>query len=114
MLAENRREAADLLLPLALVKFGGLDGFADRYLRLFAGEVGRGIFFFGAHLGLGLYLDIDLRGLFVHAVGVEPEDAGNGVGLVVHRNAGLGQPVEMLLSMRVIQIAVTDTHRNIG
>ena len=58
---------------------------ADRHLRRFPAEVGRGVFFFGAHLGFGFDAEIVVEGIAIAGVGGEPEGTGERFAVVGER-----------------------------
>ena len=58
---------------------------ADVGLRRFLAEVGRGVFFLGAHLGFGLDAQIVVERVAVAGVGGEPERARQRLAVVAER-----------------------------
>ena len=72
------------------------------------------IFFVSADFGVGLYLQVGLAGFFVHAVGVEPEHALDGVGLVFQRKTDRSHGIEPVFPMSVVKLAAAQPHGDVG
>jgi len=97
-----------------LIEAGRKRGLSNVDFGFLGREIGRGVLFVSANLRVCLYLKQRLRGLLVHAVGVEPEDAGDCVRLVIHRHGGCNDCAGMLLAVGIVLLRTTNTHRDIG
>ena len=110
ILAKFARDRADQVLARFLVqthvRFRGID---SRYRRL-RGEIGRGVFFLGANLRIGFYLQIGLRSLLVFPIGQVPEHPCNSIRIVFHRNGGRAQAGITRLAMSVIERWASQPH----
>src|ERR1700691_126581 len=72
-------------------------------LRSFAGEIGRFILLFGAHRVAGFHFQKCGGGLLVFTIGKLPEDAGDGVRVIIQREQAGSDPGSTALAVRVVE-----------
>src|SRR5215510_6488935 len=65
------------------------------------------------HLGFGLHFQVGLGSFLVHPVSIEPQDARNGVGLVIQRKRSCDHAVVAVLAVGIIEIAAPHAHGDV-
>ena len=113
VLAENRADLAQALLPRGAVEVQRRGRRQQIVTGLFAGEVGRGVFFLGADLLLGLHLLECIERVAIAAVGGIPERALNGHAVIRKRQREGGERAGAVRVMRVVERRRADTYLHI-
>ena len=77
-------------------------------------EVGRDVFFFGAHLGFGLDAQIVVERIAVARVGSDPERTRERLAVVVERKLEAVDGRSAMISVRVIERGIAEAHLHAG
>ena len=112
-LREQTGDLAQPLLPSRAVDDQCGRGRQQVRLRLLRAEVRRGVLLLGAHLLLGLYLQIAVQRARIAAIGGVPQRARDGVAVVVQRKGKRGQRAVAVVAVRVVFRRAAQPHLHI-
>ena len=114
VVAEDARNGADALFPCGAVDGDGRRRLGDGDLWWLGGEVGRGVFFFGADLGFGLDAQVVVDGVAVAAVGGDPERTGEGLAVVDDGQLDGVDCGAAMVAVGVVELGRTDADLDVG
>ena len=84
------------------------------HLRRLLAEIRRGVFFLGAHLGLGFHAQVVVERIPVTRVGPEPQRARDRLAVVAQRQRHAVHCRAAVLAVRVIELGTAHAHLHVG